>query len=141
MVAINLAYLRHHTAPGLYQSGVVYGRTTIWEPTPALYLPNKHRMPGSIYYQPFGSSKGEKRGDCKSLSAALVAEMLLKEIPVRPVFRFAIRPNTDGILDFHILLAVPPSISANGWKDPSRDLGMGADEVARFDATNFFGNE
>lgn len=90
----------------LYQSGVVYDRTTWWEPIPALY----------------------KRGygDCKSLTAAWVAQAQSKRIRCRPVFRFV--DNDDGSIDYHILVEL-----ANGtFEDPSKVLGMGADEVAKF---------
>lgn len=97
----------------LYDSGVTYSRTTLWEPIPALYR--------------------RGYGDCKSLSAALVAEYQEKGIECRPDFRFARNPQT-GDLMFHILVNVP---KANGydrtrWEDPSRKLGMGANELAYF---------
>ena len=105
LVEINLAYLRHYPVPSLYRSGVVYGRTVLWEPIPALY----HR----------------KYGDCKSLSAALVAQYLMAGVNCRPVFRWAQR--NDGGKDFHILVQV-----GNTFEDPSRKLGMGSDEVRKF---------
>lgn len=91
----------------LYQSGVIYDRTTWWEPIPALY----------------------KRGygDCKSLSAAWIAQaQFYKRLRCRPVFRFV--DNDDGSTDYHILVEL-----ANGtFEDPSKVLGMGAVEVAKF---------
>lgn len=106
LVRLNRAYLRDHTAKALYQSGVVYGRTGIWEPIPALY----------------------KRGygDCKSLTGALIAEMQEHGIPARPVFRWRRRPEDRGY-DFHILV-----MTQNGFVDPSKRLGMGQDELRWF---------
>lgn len=97
LVSINLAYVRRFHPKPLYESGVVYGRTTIWEPIPALY------------------ARGY--GDCKSLSAALVAEYLAKGKPAKPAFRFKDRPN--GGKDFHVLV-----LTAEGYEDPSAKLGM-----------------
>lgn len=138
-VALSLAFLRCHPAPGLYESGVTYGRTLVWEPTPALYLPNKTRRPGSIYYNPVGLSGGAKKGDCKSLAPALIAELTNKGIPCRPVFRFVMRDDGSGIPDFHILVQTPAS--KTGWMDPSKDLGMGKEEVERFYGPNSYGYE
>lgn len=97
----------------LYETGIVYGRTKLWEPIPALY------------------ARGY--GDCKSLSAALVAEYQQKGIECRPDFRFARNPNT-GDLMFHILVHVPKKngYDRTKWEDPSRKLGMGSDELAYF---------
>lgn len=105
LIALNLAYLRNHTAPDLYRSGVVYGRTLWWEPIPALY------------------ARGF--GDCKSLSAALIAEYTKKGIPAKAVFRWINRK--EGGTDFHILVQTP-----KGFEDPSKRLGMGKDENAHF---------
>jgi hypothetical protein len=97
LTRINLVYIcRYHPAP-LYESGVVYGRTVIWDPIPALY------------------KKGF--GDCKSLSCALIAEYISQGKPAKPVFRFMNRP--DGGKDFHILVS-----TAQGFEDPSAKLGM-----------------
>lgn len=107
LIAINTAFLRcnPHTVP-LYQSGVRYGRTYWWEPIPALY------------------QRGF--GDCKSLTAALVAEYRLAGIPCRPVYRHRKNDKTGGT-DFHILV-----MTKQGFEDPSRALGMGANENARY---------
>lgn len=102
---INSAYLRTNAVPSLYRSGVRYGRTTLWEPISALYA--------------------RQYGDCKSLTAALVAEYRKQGIAATPVFRFRKRP--DGRIDFHILVQ-----TANGFEDPSKVLGMGQDENAWF---------
>ena len=129
MVALNLAYLRYHSAAPLYRSGVVYGRTKIWEPTPALYLPNKHPRQSERMqlWEPMGLSGGAKRGDCKSLACALIAEYHNQGIKDYPEFRFVKRADGSGFLDFHILVRTPA-----GNEDPSRKLGMGAEEINRF---------
>lgn len=102
LIAVDIAYLRKHPhTPPLYQSGVKYGRTLWWQPIPALYA--------------------AKRGDCKSLSAALVAQYRLAGIKARSSFRFNPRPG--GHNDFHILVQ-----TARGFEDPSKVLGMGQDE-------------
>lgn len=106
LIQINVAYLRrakNHTP--LYQSGVIYGRTYWFEPIPALY---------------------ERRfGDCKSLSAALIAEYRSQGKEAIPVFRWVTK--RDGTRDFHILVQ-----SINGFEDPSKRLGMGDNENRRF---------
>lgn len=107
MVQLNLGYLRRHPTKALYRSGVFYKRTTIWEPIPALY------------------ARGF--GDCKSLSAALIAEYMLKGIACAPVFRWVRQP--DGRKDFHILVMLPDG----NWEDPSKTLGMNQSELAYFD--------
>ena len=103
LVTLNRAYLRTHSVPPLYRSGVRYARTRRWETIPALY---KRGM-----------------GDCKSLTAALVAEYLEQGIPASAVFRF--HPKPDGTRDFHILVQTP-----RGFEDPSRKLGMGNEKNA-----------
>lgn len=120
MVKINVQYLREHpNTPPLYKSGVRYGRTVIWEPIPALYLPNKQRWFGR-FWTPFGASGGRKIGDCKSLATARIAELIVAGRKARPEFRFLDRPDKSGYLDFHILL-----FTDNGYEeDPSRILGM-----------------
>lgn len=105
LVRINRVYLRHHTVKPLYQAGVVYRRTLWWEPIPALY------------------ERGW--GDCKSLSAAKIAELELQGIPAHPVFRFL--PRGGGRADYHILIQTP-----QGFHDPSKVLGMGDDEWSQF---------
>lgn len=99
LVGVNLAFLKYHSVPGLYQSGVVYRRTVEWDSIPALY------------------SRGY--GDCKSLSAALIAEYRRKGIEATPVFRWVTNPQGDR--DFHILVQ-----TLKGYEDPSRKLGMNA---------------
>ncbi len=104
LIRLNLAYLRSHAAPALYQSGVRYGRTDIWDTLPALY---------------------ERRyGDCKSLTAAYIAEKRMQGINAQPVFRFDYRADGSGELDFHILVQNPDGT----FEDPSKVLGMGANE-------------
>lgn len=107
LTEVNRIYLYHrpHT-PILYDSGVRYGRTQVWEPIPALY------------------QRGY--GDCKSLSAALVAERRQVGQDADPTFRFRTRRQGDGT-DYHILVQTP-----QGWEDPSKVLGMGQNENAWF---------
>jgi hypothetical protein len=110
MVAINMSYFdMHPTAPGLYQSGVRYGRTKLWEPVPALYA--------------------RQLGDCKSLATAVIAENRMQGVKSKPVFRFIQRK--DGGNDFHILVQ-----TYSGFTDPSKDLGMGKNENEKFYATD-----
>lgn len=111
LVRLNLAYLRNHPAPALYQSGVVYGRTILWEPIPAVM------------------ARGY--GDCKSLATWLIAEYTCQGIPCAPVFRFNYRPDNSGELDFHILVHRLDITNPNDprmFQDPSRILGMGRNE-------------
>lgn len=99
LIEQNKVFLQFHPkTPRLYQSGVVYGRTVNWDTIPALY------------------AKGY--GDCKSLTAALVAERLMRGIAAKPVFRFA--QNETGGEDYHILVQ-----TGTGFEDPSKKLGMG----------------
>jgi len=105
LIRINLVYLRNHAVPELYQSGVVYGRTQIWDPIPALYR--------------------RGYGDCKSLTAAFIAQCLLKGVQCRPVFRWVCGPK--GAADYHILVLT----SDGKFHDPSKVLGMGRNENAR----------
>lgn len=113
MVELNKAHLvLNPKTPLLYESGVKYARTTLWEPIPALY------------------ARG--MGDCKSLATARVAELQLKGIPAEPFFRFYNRP--DGNKDFHILVR-----RAKGWEDPSKVLGMGTNEFSKVFVDNFGG--
>jgi hypothetical protein len=117
LIACNLSYLRHHAAPKLYEAKIVYGRTQEWE-----------RIPDVI-------ARGY--GDCKSLSAWRIAELVHNrvyggQIP-KPVFRWSIRPGTT-IKDFHILIQRPDG----EWECPSRVLGMGANENAPVMAGRMF---
>lgn len=111
LIRVNMIYLINEKKCGrevlpLYQCGVYYARTNWWEPIPALY------------------DRGW--GDCKSLTAAYVAEKRLQGMQCDPTFRWA--ENNDGSTDYHILVALP-----NGqYEDPSKKLGMGANEVARY---------
>lgn len=123
LVAINVAFLKTHRVPSLYQSGVRYGRTTLWEAIPALY------------------ARG--RGDCKSLTCALAAEYQMRGIECRPAFRFRKRvPGAEfSERDFHILLEVPRSISPTGWEDPSKKLGMNSGDPLAHTFWDTFGGE
>lgn len=129
-VTLSLAYLQYHAAPPLYASGVVYGRTEIWEPLPSLLLANKQpRKKGNMtIWEPLGTSGGKRRADCKSLAPALVAEYRNKGIGARCMFRFNPRPDDSGFLDFHIVT----EFTDGSYEDPSRKLGMGADELRWF---------
>jgi len=111
LIRLNLSFLRHTAVAPLYQSGVRYGRTTIWDTIPALY----------------------KRGygDCKSLTAALVAQYRIARIDCAPVFRWVRRNDGSGSTDYHILVQVAPSKqNPDGFEDPSKVLGMGKNENA-----------
>ncbi len=106
LVDISTAYLSYHPdTPALYDSGVRYGRTKTWYPTPTLFA--------------------MQFGDCKSLTAALIAEYRMKGIDCSPVFRWVV--NSHGVTDFHILVQTP-----HGFEDPSKVLGMGEDELSYF---------
>lgn len=100
LVAANMIYRRGagRRAPSLYKSGVVYGRTKVWDSTPDL--------------------QARKYGDCKSLSADRVAELRLAGKDAQPVFRFQVNPQTKQ-KDFHILVR-----RGTAFEDPSRELGM-----------------
>lgn len=108
LIQINISYIRNHAPRRLYRSGVVYGRTSIWEPIPALY------------------ERGY--GDCKSLASALIAERVCQGKQAAPVFRFSPKSYKGAkSLLFHILVQTP-----QGFEDPSRRLGMGTDEWKAF---------
>lgn len=100
LIAINRVYLRRYKGRvrKLYQSGVRYGRTQVWDSIPDLI---------TRHY-----------GDCKSLTAMYVAELREAGEQTRPVFRFARNPQT-GQKDFHILVQ-----RGRMFEDPSRKLGM-----------------
>jgi hypothetical protein len=122
LISLNEAFLTYHPAPGLYRSGVRYGRTQIWDTIPALYT---RRTPEIPY----------PHGDCKSLTAALVAQYRLGidpngvnnallpngRMPAKAVFRWQRKPIRGT--EFHILVQTP-----YGFEDPSKRLGMGSDE-------------
>jgi hypothetical protein len=106
LIAANRVYLaRYPSTPPLYSAGVTYARTKVWDSIPDLY--QRHY------------------GDCKSLTAARVAELRNKGESAKPVFRFAINPQR-GAKDFHILVQRP-----GGFEDPSRKLGMAEYHAAR----------
>ncbi len=117
--AVNVAFLREHPeTPPLYNSGVKYGRTQVWERLPEIYLPNKRQF-FNRYYAP--SELGGKRiADCKSLAPVRAAELIVSGRAAVCQFRFIPRDDPEGNLDFHILL-----ITDKGYEeDPSRVLGM-----------------
>lgn len=101
LIACNMRYLYSFRSqvPTLYNSGVTYDRTTVWDSIPDLYA--------------------RQRGDCKSLTAARVAELRAAGREAIPVFRFAQNPNT-GRREFHILVKT----GGKGFEDPSKILGM-----------------
>ena len=101
LVAVNRVYLRRYPKTRkLYDAGVRYGRTLVWDSVPDLLT--------------------RRYGDCKSLTAMRVAEIreASGDKAARPVFRFMVNPQT-GQKDFHILIA-----RGKDWEDPSRKLGM-----------------
>lgn len=134
LVNLNIKHLQLHPEHELYKSGTRYGRTKLWEPIPALYK--------------------RKLGDCKSLTAARIAELRLKGIKCMPVFRF--HPRGNGMKDFHILVMFPTyneALKAHAYgadiqrtdlgayfEDPSKKLGMGTNEVAKFYVDTFGGD-
>lgn len=105
LIQLNQDFLRKHSVPALYRSGVFYARTEIWDTIPALY------------------SRGF--GDCKSLTAALVAEYRMRGIDCRPVFRWI--DGANGSKNYHILVQ-----TREGFEDPSKVLGMGQNENQRY---------
>jgi hypothetical protein len=84
----------------LYQSPVFYKRTQVWDAIPALY------------------NKGF--GDCKSLTAALIAEYRMRGVQCIPEFRFDPPKVPGGTMLFHILVR-----TLTGNEDPSKIKGMG----------------
>lgn len=107
LIRVDEIYLHHHACPPLYRAGVVYDRTDVWDPIPALYL--------------------RRYGDCKSLTAARVAEIRRAGRMARPFFRYQEKPGRSGFL-YHILVLCEGEDGRLAWDDPSRRLGMGADE-------------
>jgi hypothetical protein len=99
----------HPDTPRLYDSGVFYKRTDIWDTIPALY--------------------GRSYGDCKSLAACRVAELRARGIKCRPVFRFITEPSESpydqtGYTMYHILVMFADNRVQGLWGDPSKVLGM-----------------
>jgi hypothetical protein len=100
----------HPETPRLYDSGVFYRRTDIWDTIPALYR--------------------RGFGDCKSLAACRVAELRARGIQCRPVFRFLTEVNPDvpydqtGYTMYHILVMFADDRVDGLWGDPSKVLGM-----------------
>ena len=107
LTSLNLIFLkgahdRGVPVPRLYDSGVVYKRTMVWDSTPALYR--------------------RQFGDCKSLACCLTAEYLFAGHETDNSFRFTLDGKRKRLL-YHILNLTPW-----GWEDPSKALGMGQDE-------------
>jgi hypothetical protein len=109
--AINLIYLQFRPGciPSLYESGTIYDRTQIWDSIPALYR--------------------RGFGDCKSLTAALVAEYAAQGIKSRPVFRWMV-DKADNQTNYHILVQ-----TSQGFEDPSKVCGMEKHENSYFKRT------
>jgi hypothetical protein len=107
LIELNMIYLRAHPyTPRLYDMGIRYGRTQIWDTVSA--------------FQERGF------GDCKTLTAILCAERRLAGRECDPVHRFMLRK--DNGLDYHILVARDDG----SYEDPSKVLGMGKNENSRF---------
>lgn len=98
LTCLDSIWLRYHprTIP-LYDTGVYYARTVVWDTIPALY------------------ARGN--GDCKSLSACRAAELRRQGVWVRPTFRHKRRVSSTM---FHILLMFADASN----EDPSKALGM-----------------
>lgn len=109
LIELNMIELRANFAPALYKMGLPYGRTQIWDTVSAF--------------------RKRGYGDCKTVSAILCAQRRLAGRPGDPWHRFMPRP--DGGLDYHILVDVSQSGAPN-FEDPSKVLGMGANENASF---------
>jgi hypothetical protein len=107
---IDEEFLKHRwgTVPLLYDSGVIYDRTQVWDSTPALY------------------ARGY--GDCKSLACARVAELRVMGEFAIPVFRWL--ADGDGQTNYHIL-----NQTDYEFEDPSKVCGMGQNENAYFKKT------
>jgi hypothetical protein len=112
LIRLNQVFIRRHAPLGLYHSRVVYGRTEVWDTIPALY------------------DRGY--GDCKSLTAALIAEYRMKGIECSPVFRWIDSPRGDGAVLYHILVMKYGAGGNIEFEDPSKRLGMRANENAYF---------
>lgn len=117
LIAINIDFyqrIQGRAYPSLYESNVVYGRTQVWDSTPAL--------------------RGRGYGDCKSLSCDRIAELYVRNGEVcKPVFRWEKRK--DGVTNYHILVQRNTN-SPNPFEDPSKVKGMGQNENAYFQAAS-----
>lgn len=110
LIELNVLFLRMFpNAPKLYDSGIVYDRTDVWDTIPALY--------------------GRRYGDCKTLSCALVAERSVAGRRAIPVFRWL--PNVDVNSPYHVNYHILV-LSEFGWEDPSKVCGMTDNENAHF---------
>ena len=127
LVLANRYYIRSHAPCPLYRAGVTYARTDLWETFPALYATSYHGTDRDD--SNFPPRRGVF-GDCKSLTAARVAEFLESGIPAEPSFRFATRPGGSNL--FHILVRWQDRYGREQWEDPSAKLGMGQDELKWF---------
>lgn len=106
LVLIDRIYLRRRPGlPRLYDAGVRYARTDDWLPTPVLYW--------------------QKYGDCKSLTAARIAE--LREAGKQALVTTRFRESPGGCM-WHILVQTGPGT----FEDPSKKCGMPEDEWSMF---------
>ncbi len=105
LISIDRIYLRQRKGKigPLYKAGIRYQLTDDWMPTP------------SLYYAGYG--------DCKSLTAARIAELREDGRVAKPVFRF----SPDGMM-YHILIMT----GVNSFEDPSKACGMDASEWSYF---------
>jgi len=126
LIVVDQNYLRHHAARPLYAAGLHYARTDLWEPIPALYAASYH---GTDRQDSNFPARFGRFGDCKSLTAALVAEIRENGLAAEPVFRFSTRPGGSNL--FHILVRWHDG-RRERWEDPSAKLGMGQDELRWF---------
>jgi hypothetical protein len=121
LIALNLDFLKNRqsviTIPPLYDAGIVYDRTLVWDTIPALY--SRKDVPGK-------RTGARRYGDCKSLTAALVAQYRMAGLWCVPVFRFL--PGETTL--YHILAETD-----QGYEDPSKVLGMLKNENSYFQAT------
>jgi hypothetical protein len=126
LVVLDRCFIRHNAPRPLYAAGLVYARTDLWETIPDLYAASYH---GTDRKESNFKPRYGRFGDCKSLTAARVAELLEAGHPAEPVFRFATRPGGSNL--FHILVRWHDGRSEK-WEDPSAHLGMGRDEMKWF---------
>jgi len=127
LTACDQWFIRHNVPRPLYSSGVVYGRTDLWETIPSLYAASYHGTDreDSTFRPRFG-----RFGDSKSLTAARVAELRERGLAAEPVLRFPRRPG--GPDPFHALVKWRDS-QGEHLEDPSARLGMGRDELSYFE--------
>ncbi len=94
LTAVNAAWLRHHSAPPLYSSGVTYRRER-----------------GREHWQAIPEVLKRRTGDCEDLAAWRAAELQAAGKKARAVL-IKIRPR-----QYHVVVETPA-----GREDPSRRL-------------------